>query len=381
MRILHLTLDFRPRIGGIATYVENLHLFLNRRGIESMVLHVVENSDRDGFEDEGTGVYRLHMKKNLRDYRKLTQGSKVRRIVEKLNPDLLHLHTFNALEYLFYKWRYPWVWTAHFSQLKGLLESKKPKDVIIRAVLRKIYMDARVLIGVSTYSAQLVSRLVEHPDIYVVPGGVDTDRFRPNEEDRLKMRGRLNLNDEDILVFYPSRWVPVKGTHVLAKAINHISRQMPSLSKRLVFLLTGRATAPPSFRKEVESLIPPDARVIMMDQIEQSRMPLYYRASDIVAIPSLFEMQGMSVLEAMSSAVPVVASNVGGIPGILRDGMDGFLIEPGNHVELANKIIHLSESKELRERMGKVARKRAKDFSWSRVAERMEEIYEYALSR
>jgi len=381
MRILHLTLDFRPRIGGIATYVENLHLFLNRRGIDSMVLHVVENSDRDGFEDEGTGVYRLHMKKNLRDYRKLTQGSKVRRIVEKLNPDLLHLHTFNALEYLFYKWKYPWVWTAHFSQLKGLLESKKPKDLIIRAVLKKIYLDAKALIGVSTYSAEIVSKLVEHPNIYVVPGGVDTDKFRPNEEDRLRMRSRLKLNEEDILVFYPSRWVPVKGAHILAKAIDHISKQMPSIAKRMVFLLTGRSTAPPSYRKEVESLIPDDARVIIKDHIESSYMPMYYRASDIVAIPSLFEMQGMSVLEAMSSAVPVVASKVGGIPGILRDGMDGFLIEPGNHIELAHKLIHLSESRELRERMGKIARKRAKEFSWSRVAERMEEIYEYALSR
>ncbi len=380
MRILHITLDYRPVIGGIATYVENLHLFLNRRGIDSMVLHIIENSDRDATEEEGTGVYRLHMKKNLRDYRKLTQGSRVRRLVEKLNPDLVHLHTLNGLEYLFYRWKYPWVWTAHFSQLKGLLESRRPKDLIIRAVLKKIYMDAKVLIGVSTYSAELVSKLVEHPRIRVVPGGVDTDRFRPGVEDRISIREKLGVAEDDILVFYPSRWAPVKGTHVLVEAINHIRREMPSIAERLVFLLTGRASAPASYRKEVEEKVPPDARVIITDRIDPPEMPLYYRASDIVVVPSLFEMQGMSVLEAMASAVPVVASKVGGIPGILRDGMDGFLIEPGDHVELAHKIIHLSESRELRERMGKVARKRAMEFSWSRVAERMEEVYGEALN-
>ncbi len=380
MRILHITLDYRPTIGGIATYVENLHLFLNRIGIDSMVLHIVEDSDRNGLEDEGAGLYRLHMRKSLRDYRKLTEGGRVRRVVEKLNPDLLHLHTLNGPEYLFYRWKYPWVWTAHFSQLKSLLESIRPKDLIIKAVLRKIYMDARVLIGVSTYSADLVSRLVAHPRIRVVPGGVDTDRFRPDEEDRIATRRELNLEEGDILVFYPSRWAPVKGTHILAQAIDYIAKEMPSVSRRLVFLMTGRASAPPSYRREVEGRISPDARVIMVDRIDPHDMPRYYRASDMAVIPSLFEMQGMSVLEAMASAVPVVATRVGGIPGILRDGMDGFLVEPGSHVELAERIIHLSESENLRRNMGEVARKRAMDFSWLRVAERMEEIYREALN-
>ncbi len=378
MRILHITLDYRPTIGGIATYVENLHLFLNRRGIDSRILHIVEDSGRDGLEDEGTGVYHLHMKKNLRDYRKLTQAGRVRRVVERLNPDLLHLHTLNGPEYIFYRWKYPWVWTGHFSQLKSLLESTRPKDLIVKAVLKRLYMDARVLIGVSTTSAELISRLVEHPRIRVVPGGVDIDRFRPDEKDRREMREKLEVGGDDIVVFYPSRWAPVKGTHIMAQAIDHIAREMPSVFRKLVFLLTGRASAPVSYRREVEEKIPPDARVIIMDRIDPQDMPLYYRASDIVAVPSLFEMQGISVLEAMASAVPVVASKVGGITGILRDGMDGFLVEPGNPAELADKIIHLSESENLRRKMGEVARKRAMEFSWTRVAERMEEIYREA---
>ena len=79
--------------------------------------------------------------------------------------------------------------------------------------------------------------------------------------------------------------------------------------------------------------------------------------------------------------VSVVASNVGGIPFVVKDGKTGLLFECGNVEELAEKVITLLKDKELREKMGKAGRERAKEFTWENIAERTVEVYKEILSR
>ncbi|HVA97104.1 MAG TPA: glycosyltransferase family 4 protein, partial [Candidatus Acidoferrales bacterium] len=102
----------------------------------------------------------------------------------------------------------------------------------------------------------------------------------------------------------------------------------------------------------------------------------YYRQSSIVVVPSLWpEPLGMVGLEAMRNGIPVIATKVGGIPEWLNDGKTGFLIEPKNQKQIAEKVIILFKDKELMNRMSIEAKNKVKKFSIEKQVERLEEVY------
>jgi len=105
------------------------------------------------------------------------------------------------------------------------------------------------------------------------------------------------------------------------------------------------------------------------------------RNTDIFVLPSYGEGMPMTILEAMSYAIPVIATNVGGIPELIKDGETGYLIEPGNLDQLLEKMKKLIEDENMRLSMGKKGIEAVeKDFSISEMANKIDEIYESLLS-
>ena len=81
------------------------------------------------------------------------------------------------------------------------------------------------------------------------------------------------------------------------------------------------------------------------------------------------------MLEAMACGTLVLATPVGGIPDVVKDGENGLLVPPRDSEALANAIIYLLENEDVREKMGKNGRKKVKDYSWERIAEETEKVY------
>ena len=105
-------------------------------------------------------------------------------------------------------------------------------------------------------------------------------------------------------------------------------------------------------------------------------------AFDVAVLPSFFEGMGRVILEAMAMAKPVVASRVGGIPDLLEDGRNGFLVQPGNVAELAAAIKKLLQDKALAEKMGREGRKMIDDkFSADIMVRSIEAVYRELLTR
>ncbi len=77
----------------------------------------------------------------------------------------------------------------------------------------------------------------------------------------------------------------------------------------------------------------------------------------------------------MACGIPIVASNIGGIPDIIKDGENGLLVQPKDSEALADAIIYLLKNEGVRENMGKNGRKKVEDYSWERVAEETEKVY------
>ena len=105
-----------------------------------------------------------------------------------------------------------------------------------------------------------------------------------------------------------------------------------------------------------------------------------YSACDIFVLPSFEEGFGIVLTEALASGKPLIGTKVGGIPMQRRDGWNGFLVEPGNEKQLAEKIKYLMDHPEEREIMGRNSRKLAEEeFDWKKITERYLEVYEWVV--
>ena len=123
-------------------------------------------------------------------------------------------------------------------------------------------------------------------------------------------------------------------------------------------------------------------RVIFLGYIEDSKLPEVFRMADIFVLPSVTsEAFGIVVLEAMASGVPVIATNVGGIPEIVKENEAGLLVPPGNELELRNAIQRLLQEEKLRRWYGSNGRRAVEEkYSWDRVVVKIEKTYEEVLS-
>jgi len=115
--------------------------------------------------------------------------------------------------------------------------------------------------------------------------------------------------------------------------------------------------------------------------IPHDKMPEIYSNSSIFVLPSLIESFPFSVLEAMSSGAAVIASNVGGVPEMIEDGVDGLLVPPGNPEILAEKILFLLNNESELKRISKKARERVlREFTSEIMSNKTEKIYERILN-
>jgi glycosyltransferase involved in cell wall biosynthesis len=112
-------------------------------------------------------------------------------------------------------------------------------------------------------------------------------------------------------------------------------------------------------------------------------LPLYYAASDSVIVPSrLQESFGLTLAEGMASGKPVIGSHIPGVRVVVEDGVNGFLIPPGDQRVLTARIHQLAEDAALRQRMGQAGRQRiVQHFTWQKVAERLHSLYQDVLNQ
>ena len=224
-----------------------------------------------------------------------------------------------------------------------------------------------VVVGVSTSAAAELERalLLRRGSVRVVPNGVPERRG-----DGARVRRELALRDADRLVVAIGNLYPVKGHIVLLRALAAMSE---AARANTVVAIAGRG--------EEEARLAAFAREA---GLEGHVRLLGYRsdaadlvaAADVYAMPSLSEGLPLALLEAMMAGRGVVASRVGGIPEVARDGEHALLVPPGDHETLARALERLLGDAILRDRLGRAARTRAMtSYGIARMVDAYEEIY------
>ena len=241
-----------------------------------------------------------------------------------------------------------------------------------RYLVDKLLSYANTIISPSEYYIDGSRFLRKYRDkIVVIPNGINLNDFDiPYSKEECREKLGLPLNKKIILFFgYLS---PYKGPDVLVKAMPKIIKEISDVE--LVFAGKG------VMKNELETLskkLGVEKNVKFVGFVGDSfKKALFYKSADVFALPSFSEIFGIVNLEAMACSVPIIASKIGGIPDIVKDGETGLLVLPRDSKALADAVIYLFENEDIREQMGKNGRKKVEDYSWETIAEETEKVYE-----
>ncbi len=297
---------------------------------------------------------------------------------ERLTYDIVHSHYWLsglAGEQLADRWDIPHVAMFHTLgevKLRARASEHEPRERLEGEPRLMRSLDS--VVAATDYERRLLRQIYRVPPsrIEVIPLGVDPGRFAPGS--RSGARQRLGIPVDEQVVLAVGRVEPLKGLDILIRAVGQLADPK---SLRLL-IIGGDESAQPEFERL--SAIAEEAGVrdalTFTGAVEHHLLPDYYRAADVVVMPSFAESFGLVAVEAMACGTPVVASRVGGLASTIADGRTGYLIPWRCPEPFAEKIELLLTNEPLRDALGMAGVERMRDYSWDAVARHLLALYE-----
>jgi D-inositol-3-phosphate glycosyltransferase len=216
--------------------------------------------------------------------------------------------------------------------------------------------------------------------ISVIPPGVDLERFYGMEKEQA--RAAAGVAHERANILFAGRIEPLKGIDTLIEATALLRQQQPDVMAQTRVTIIGGDPRPAHRNAEMARLQQLRCQLDLCDLVgfvgakEQSLLPYFFAAADMVVMPSHYESFGLVALEAMATGTPVVASGVGGLAHLVEDGRTGFHVPPRDPAALAERMGALLADADLRRQLGAAGRRRAHQYDWAHIVDRMmEEVY------
>jgi glycosyltransferase involved in cell wall biosynthesis len=206
-----------------------------------------------------------------------------------------------------------------------------------------------------------------------IPNGVDGERFNPNEKHN-HVFDELALSPKVRLVLFVS---PLDPAHWYRRLDLLIQALAGLDDPRIHLIVVGGG----SWQKKYQRLAAQSglgARVHFLGSIPHPELPPYYRAAEVLVLPSQAqESFGMTLIEAMACGTPVIASDLPGARSVVQDGIDGFLVQPGQVEPLVEKLnLVFKMTPECRSVMGLAGRQKVVDqYTWKNIISDLERLY------
>ncbi len=286
--------------------------------------------------------------------------------ISNFEPDLIHVHHLSLISWVA---RYAkalknvkYIITSHGSDLYDILGDKRYLPLTEDAVRH-----AKVVTANSGFTrSNLLKTFGRHyaKSIEIIAGGIDISRF-PSKLDTSAIDKKYKLKNKQVVLF-TGRLISHKGVKYLIGAAKDIEAEI---------FLVGEGPE----KSYLESLIAQKAlkNVHLIGYLKgQDLINLYYRA-DVFVAPSVWdEPLGLTILEAMASKTPVIATRKGGIPLLVKHNHNGLFVRPRNSQKIAEACNKLLKNEELRKKMGEAARKTVEEkFTWKIIAKKFDRLY------
>ncbi len=206
------------------------------------------------------------------------------------------------------------------------------------------------------------------------PPGIDHDLFTPG--DRTEARTWLGLPDAPLALFV-GRIQPLKAADVAIEAV----AQLAPIDGRLPHLIVIGGPSGPQGEEELSRLhslaarLGVTARIHFVPTQPHEALPDFYRAADVLVVPSRSETFGLVAAEAQACGLPVIAAAIGGLPYAVDEGSSGLLIQGHDPADFAAAMARILGDRDLAAKMSQAAVEFAERFSWSATADRLLELY------
>jgi glycosyltransferase involved in cell wall biosynthesis len=365
LRTLHVIT--RLTLGGSAENTVATLLALEAAGYAGSLAVGLAASDAVSIEDARRRGVRLHDVPGLgREVGPRDAAALVRlwRLIRAQQPAIVHTHTSKA--------GFIGRLAAHLAGVPAVIHQPHghifygyygPRRTAFYVVLERLaarWTDRIVTLTERGIDEHLARGIGERAQYRAVPSGVPTAELRAAAPTRRVARTRLRLPDDAFVVVGLGRLVPVKGFDVLIAALPTLTAAVPSTCVLLV------GDGPERTALEAQA-----SRLGLRDRLRVTGVTpdiaVCLAAADVLAAPSRNEGMGRALVEGMALGLPVVASEVGGIPAVIAHGETGWLVPPGDAAALAEALVELGRDAALCAKLGAAAAARAEAFS-SRVA-------------
>jgi D-inositol-3-phosphate glycosyltransferase len=213
----------------------------------------------------------------------------------------------------------------------------------------------------------------------IIPPGVDVSHFYPIPSDEAK--SFIGIQPEDRMILFVGRIEPLKGVDTLLQAMACLQLKESDKPVHLAIIGGDPSASPESITAEMARLqslcevLGLDKSVVFLGKRDQDKLPYYYSAAKVLVMPSHYESFGMVALEAMACGTPVIASEVGGLAYLVRDGETGFTIPAEEPDTLCEKLTWLLNDDAMHQRMSGLAAEYAQDYAWEKIASQIVDVY------
>jgi glycosyltransferase involved in cell wall biosynthesis len=371
----------RLNMGGPAIHVASLAAGLETRGYHTTLVAgtLARGEDSMAFVAERLGVSIVSVPEMAREVAPLLDARSVGRlaaIIRELRPHVLHTHTAKAgaiaraaAVLAGDAWPPIVAHTFHGHVLKGYFGPARTE--FFRRVERTLARASDVLVAVSPEVRDDLVELGVAPreKFAVVRLGIPLTERLGDPSGDLDLRALYGIPREAFVLGWVGRMTGVKDTG----AVLEIVRATRDLGVDAVLCMVGDGPDREALEQRAHELGIARRTYFVGYQPEVAG---YYRLFDAFVLPSVNEGTPVSAIEALASGTPVVANRVGGVPDVVRDGLDGFLVEPGDTEHAASRVAELARDDELRARLGASGRERVlRRYSVERLVEDVDRLY------
>ncbi|MDD5649958.1 MAG: glycosyltransferase [Candidatus Nanoarchaeia archaeon] len=374
MKIAMFTDTFMPNINGIVTSVRNSSINLAKKG-HKIYIFTVKPKDKKFITKLGKNIKIFYYNPiNLINYpdfqlvlpRLADMITKIRQI----KPDVIHIHTPSFLGWsallISKMFKIPVVSTYHTllpDFLKYLpipnLDNSKTAKKLTWDYTKSFYNRCNLVTTPSiAMKEELRKNGIKKPIVFL-SNGVDLNKFK-----FLKMKKSGNI------ILHVGRIGYEKNIDVLIKAFNEVLK----INKDARLVIAGDGP----YLEELKNLtkkLKINKKVKFLGRVNYDELPKLYCSSDVFVTASTVETEGIVILEAMACGLPIIGVNKLAIPTIVKNGKNGFVIEPGDYKNIAKYIIEILKNKEERDKFGKESIKVADKYSLNQVIKQLERIY------
>lgn len=367
MKIVILVLGFLPKwIGGSEIDAYNLAKGLSRRSHEVNVITMWDRGLPKKRMENGFFINRIKTPE-IFILRTFLYSIKSLFLIKKINPEIIHVQGCSI-----YDARGITAVLAKLILKKSYVLWCQGSDVYLAGKLKRVaskllLRNADAIIAL-TGDMKNEIQSIHNSHVFLVPCGVDLGMFRNMPKENI---GNKKLKT----IIFVGRLHPIKGVKYLIEAMNIILQE-----KTVKLLIVGDGEERKNLEKQVRELYLEEF-VNFVGEVQNSEIPSLMNASDIFVLPSLSEALPTTILEAMAAGLPIITTNVRGLPEIVKDNENGFIIEPKNPKQIAEKVLLLLENKELWDRISRNNKEKVNIYNFDNITCEIEKIYKLALKK